>query len=172
MGGGTSRPTASLHEGVDPFERALIDAMPALTRYARKLCGGHRADAEDLAQETLARALGGRHQFTPGTCMQAWLYTIARNARWRDGQRRARCVADPDGTHAAGLTSLPRQHHRLELIEAVRGVLALDARHRSTLGLIVFEGLGYAEAAARTGVPIGTVRSRMNRARQRLEAFG
>src|SRR6185369_16848825 len=131
------------------------------------LCGNvDRAD--DLVQETMLRAIANIDSFQPGTNMSAWLFTILRNHFRSEYRKRRREVEDADGHYAETLTSHPEQHGRVELTE-FRGALSkLPEEQREALILVGASGFSYEEAAEICGCAIGTVKSRVNRARTRL----
>jgi RNA polymerase sigma-70 factor (ECF subfamily) len=145
----------------------ILAAVPGLRAFAISLCGNvDRAD--DLVQEALLRALANIHSFQPGTNMSAWLFTILRNHFRSEYRKRRREVEDTDGHFAESLTSHPEQHGQLELSE-FRGALAkLPEEQREALILVGASGFSYEEAAEICGCAIGTVKSRVNRARTRL----
>jgi RNA polymerase sigma-70 factor (ECF subfamily) len=123
--------------------------------------------ADDLVQETLLRAIAARHQFMAGTNLRAWLFVILRNV-WNAELRRA--ARSP--VLSAGEYPEPTVSGGQEERQAMRDVAArftrLPAGQREALWLVVVEGMDYAEAAAVMGVPVGTVRSRLSRARDAL----
>jgi RNA polymerase sigma-70 factor, ECF subfamily len=145
----------------------MLGAVPRLRAFAISLCGNvDRAD--DLVQETLLRALSHIDQFQPGTNMSAWLFTILRNLFRSDYRKRRREVEDDDGSYAETLKSQPEQSGRLEFEELPVALAKLPADQREALILIGASGLSYEQAAEICGCPIGTIKSRVNRARKRL----
>ena len=88
------------------FREDLVGAIPMLRGFARSLCG-NRDRADDLVQETLAKAIANRDKYREGTNLHAWLVTILRNQYYSEGRRRWREVSDAEGTHAARLTQQP-----------------------------------------------------------------
>ncbi|TGD95473.1 sigma-70 family RNA polymerase sigma factor [Methylobacterium nonmethylotrophicum] len=149
------------------FKDELIGAVPRLRRYAQSLTR-HGADADDLVQHTLLKAWEHRRQFTPGTSLSAWLFAILRNGFFNGRRRTGREVPDPDGAHAAALTSAAEQEHRADLHDLQRALDRLDPAQREALLLVAVEGLSYEAAADIIGCPSGTVKSRVSRARDRL----
>jgi len=146
---------------------AMLTAVPSLRAFAISLSGNiDRAD--DLVQETLLRALANIHSFQPGTNMSAWLFTILRNLFYSEQRKRKREVEDADGVHAGRLTSLPEQEVRLELREFRTALDALPLSQREALVLVGAQNFTYEEAAVICGVAVGTVKSRVSRARGRL----
>jgi len=149
------------------FRRDLIGAAPKLRAFAISLAhNGDRAD--DLVQETLLRAWDKRVRFEPGTNLQAWLFTILRNAYFSEHRRRAREVRDSDGSYAARLATAPDQADTLHLQDLQTALRRLSADQRQALLLVAADGLSYDDAAAVCKCAVGTVKSRVNRARTRL----
>lgn len=145
----------------------VLAAIPGLRAFAISLCGNvDRAD--DLVQEALLRALANIHSFQPGTNMSAWLFTILRNHFRSEYRKRRREVEDADGHYADSLTSHPEQHGQLELSEFREALARLPDEQREALILVGASGFSYEEAAEICGCAIGTVKSRVNRARTRL----
>lgn len=146
---------------------AMLAAVPSLRAFAISLCGNvDRAD--DLVQEALLRAWASRSSFEPGTNMSAWLFTILRNLFRSEYRKRRREVEDPDGSHAESLTSLPDQNSHLEIEEFRRALRSLPHEQRESLILVGASGFSYEEAAQICGCAVGTIKSRVNRARTRL----
>jgi RNA polymerase sigma-70 factor, ECF subfamily len=155
----------------EPIEPSLRDAMlkstPHLRAFAISLTNNvDRAD--DLIQETLMRAIANIARFQPGTNMQAWLFTILRNLFHSEYRKRRREVEDADGGYAATLRTAPDQQAHLDF-EDLRAALAkLPPDQREALLLVGAQGFSYEDAAGICGCAIGTVKSRVNRARKRL----
>jgi RNA polymerase sigma-70 factor (ECF subfamily) len=149
------------------LREAMLAVVPSLRAFAMSLCGNvDRAD--DLVQETLLRAIANIESFEPGTNMSAWLFTILRNLFRSEYRKRRREVEDGDGRYAEGLKSHPEQHGRVEF-EELRGALAkLPQDQREALILVGASGFSYEEAAAICDCAVGTIKSRVNRARTRL----
>ncbi|WP_417669684.1 sigma-70 family RNA polymerase sigma factor [Roseibium sp.] len=150
------------------FKQDLVAAIPSLRAFARSLAG-NRDRADDLVQETLAKAIAKRESYTPGTNLMAWLVTILRNQYYTEGRKRKREVADSDGVHAASLTDAPQQSGHLEMGDFLSALQCLPEDQREALILIGASGFSYDEAANILGVRTGTVKSRVSRARARLE---
>ncbi len=151
----------------------LVAALPRLRRYARVLTGDiNRAD--DLVQDTLARAWEKRRLWHAGTDLRAWLFTIMHNVHVNQYSMRQREFAqaslDADEGPAAGWEIPVRatQSDRVELAEVLAQVGRLPAEQREVLMLAAVEELRYEEIAEVLGVPIGTVMSRLSRARDKL----
>ena len=149
------------------FRDGLLQAVPSLRAFALSLTS-NTARADDLVQDTLLRGWRGRGGFTPGTNLEAWLFTILRNVFYSQHRKQGREVADTDGNYAERLTSIPEQGGHLDL-QDVRA--ALDRRApvmREALVLVAIENLSYEEAAVVMNCRIGTVKSRVWRAREQL----
>jgi RNA polymerase sigma-70 factor (ECF subfamily) len=148
----------------------LVELLPRLRRFARSLARSPH-DADDLVQLAVERALTRLDQWRPGSRLDSWMFGIVRNA-WIDetrARRRRDRVFEPEeaGAHVADAAS--ESHiHRL----SVEAALArLPEEQREVVALVLIEGLAYKEAAAVLDVPIGTVTSRLARAREALEAL-
>jgi RNA polymerase sigma-70 factor (ECF subfamily) len=150
-----------------PIREVMLAAVPSLRAFAISLCGNvDRAD--DLVQETLLRAWANRKSFEPGTNMSAWLFTILRNLFRSEYRKRRREVEDSDGSYADSLVSLPEQSSHLEVEEFRKALTVLPPEQREALILVGASGYSYEEAAQICGCAIGTIKSRVNRARSRL----
>lgn len=152
------------------FRDELVAAIPMLRGFARSL-SGNRDRADDLVQETLAKAIANRDKYRPGTNLHAWLVTILRNQYYSEGRRRWREVSDAEGTHAGRLTQQPGHESHLQMREFLGALQVLPPEQREALILVGASGLSYEEAAGVIGTRIGTVKSRVSRARARLEAL-
>jgi RNA polymerase sigma-70 factor, ECF subfamily len=149
------------------FKEGLLASLPNLRAFAISLTSdGDRAD--DLVQETVLRALANRSSFQEGTKLQAWLFTILRNAHYTQHRRRAREVEDADGAYASRLGTPPDQLDRLHVQELGAALAQLSTEQREALLLVGAEGLSYEDAAVICGCALGTIKSRVNRARLRL----
>jgi RNA polymerase sigma-70 factor (ECF subfamily) len=146
---------------------AILATVPSLRAFAVSLCGNlDRAD--DLVQETLTRALANIESFRPGTNMAAWLFTILRNQFRSEYRKRRREVEDAEGTHAASLQAPPEQLARVEFGELRQALGELPEDQREALILVGASGFSYEEAANICGCAVGTIKSRVNRARTHL----
>ena len=145
----------------------MLHAIPDLRAFAISLSG--KVDrADDLVQETLLRAMANISSFQPGTNMSAWLTTILRNLFRSEYRKRRYEVQDTDGLHPDSLIVSPEQHSRLEF-EEFRGALAsLPPDQREALLLVGACGFSCEEAATICESPVGTIKSRINRARTHL----
>ena len=153
---------------LDPAIRdQVLATVPSLRAFAISLCGNiDRAD--DLVQETLLRALAHIDSFEPGTNMPAWLFTILRNLFRSEYRKRRREVEDADGRYAETLKSHPEQTGRVEFEEFRTALAKLPSDQREALILVGASGFSYDDAAAICGCAVGTIKSRVNRARTRL----
>ncbi|MBP9182239.1 MAG: RNA polymerase sigma factor [Fuscovulum sp.] len=152
------------------FHHDLIALVPKLRRFALSL-SGNRQDADDLVQAACEKALRNQAQFRPGTRMDSWMYRIVQT-QWLDERRRARTrgvVVDPDGLDLGDggkAASLPE--NRIMLARTAKAMDSLPEAQRVVLSLVAVEGLSYKEAAEVLEVPVGTVMSRLARARDAL----
>jgi RNA polymerase sigma-70 factor, ECF subfamily len=153
---------------LDPALRdAMLSAVPSLRAFAISLSGNvDRAD--DLVQETLLRAIANIESFQPGTNMSAWMFTILRNLFRSEYRKRRREVEDTDGSYADTLKSHPEQGSHLEFKEFKSALSKLPPDQREALILVGASGFSYEEAAAICECAVGTIKSRVNRARTRL----
>src|SRR4051812_44356366 len=149
------------------FRADLLAMTPNLRAFALSLVGD-RDRADDLVQDTLLRALQKRDRFEPGTQLQAWLFTLMRNLFYSEYRKRKREVEDADGLFAAKLSTVPEQPGRIEFAELHSALMRLSDEQREAVLLIGAEGLTYEEAAEVCGTKVGTIKSRVNRARTRL----
>jgi RNA polymerase sigma-70 factor (ECF subfamily) len=149
------------------FEAALVEHMPLARAYARSLSGG-REFAEDLAQETLAKAWSARRSFTPGSNFKAWLFVILRNELYSRQRRGWRQAPWNDALGEAIAVPPAQQQWAVELSDTARALRGLSDPQREALILVVVGGLSHDDAAAVIKVPVGTVKSRVGRARKAL----
>ena len=146
---------------------ALLAAVPSLRAFAISLCGQiDRAD--DLVQDTLLRALSNIDRFERGTNLNAWLFTILRNLFHSEYRKRRREVEDADGSYAGRLKVQPEQGSRLDFEDFRAALEKLAHDQREALLLVGASGFSYEEAATICGCAVGTIKSRVNRARSRL----
>ena len=172
---------ASVMEGILPLKRSgrmdvdpsqtvrdgLIPLLPRLRRLARALAG-QVADADDLVQIVLERALARAPQWRPDAALDKWVFAIARNA-WRD-ELRARGRAQHVFTdEEAGVMACDSASAPAQTLELAAALAALPPDHREVVALVLVEGLSYTEAAELLEVPVGTITSRLARARAALQ---
>ena len=151
----------------DSLRDDILSSVPSLRAFAISLCGN--ADrADDLVQETLLRALANIDSFQPGSNLPAWLFTILRNLFRSDYRKRRREVEDAEGNYAKTLKTQPSQSAHLEFEEFRAALDKLPQDQREALILIGASGFSYEEAAEICGCAVGTIKSRVNRARTRL----
>ncbi len=149
------------------FREGLLGAIPALRNFAASLIG--RCDhADDLVQETLVKAWTHHATFRPGTNLHAWLFKILKNEFYSLMRKQRREVEDVDGVYASKLAIYPDQLIHLDAVALDAALMQLPARERRALLLVEVSGLPYAEAAKICQVRIGTIKSRVCRARNRL----
>ncbi|MEW5888806.1 MAG: sigma-70 family RNA polymerase sigma factor [Pseudomonadota bacterium] len=147
---------------------AIVAEIPRLRRYARALTGDP-ARADDLVQDTLERALGRFFLFRPGN-LRAWLFSIMHNLFINQAKAR-RDGAWEDEAVLAELPARATQDDALEVRDLARCLQALPPEQREVLLLVGLEEMSYEEAARVLGVPLGTVMSRLFRARERLRGL-
>lgn len=159
------------------FEAHALPHLDTVYRVALRLSGDETA-AQDLTQETMLKAFRSWHQFREGTNARAWLLTILRNTFINEYRRTQRMGATVDVDDVESFTVFrdvqetdPEGRFFEQIIdeEVLRAIAALPDEFRETLVLSDLEGLSYAEVAEVTGVPVGTVKSRLFRARQALQ---
>jgi RNA polymerase sigma factor (sigma-70 family) len=173
LGDETGQATRFLHDRIgdcllQAFERELLTLLPRLRRFARSLARDW-ADADDLCQVALERALKARDQWQPGTRLDAWMYRIARNA-WIDEvrarTRRAQTFVPEEAGASVGAEG--DADLRMEMHDVDRAMGELPAEQREVIALVLVEGLAYREAAEILDIPMGTLTSRLTRGRQAL----
>lgn len=152
----------------DDFKQELLSVIPHLRAFARSLTG--RADlADDLVQETLLKAWAARDRYAPGTRMKSWTFVILRNS-YLTILRRQRFRGECDEEVMNRMLSAPAgQDHSLHLSDVQRGLMELPESQREALILVGAGGFSYEEAAEICGCAVGTVKSRVARARVALE---
>lgn len=157
--------------GEDGFRTAVIAALPRLRRFCQGLVG-HVQDGDDLMQSTVERALSRAHQFVPGTRVDSWMFRIAQNLhidRVRAAGRRGQQVPVDEPPETMGEDGRATVESRSDLAAAQRALQAVPDDQRAAFLLVVVEGLSYREAADVLEVPVGTIMSRLARARGRIE---
>jgi RNA polymerase sigma-70 factor (ECF subfamily) len=154
----------------DGFREEMIAFLPRLSRFAYSLTG-NMDQRDDLVQETCARALAHRDQWQPGTRLDSWMFRIAQNI-WFDRKRAEKSRGGSVDIHAVddlvGCDGRAVTQSRLDLAEVLRGLDRLSPQHRVLIALVCVEGLTYREAADVLDIPVGTVMSRLSRARLAL----
>jgi RNA polymerase sigma-70 factor (ECF subfamily) len=154
---------------LDPVRAEMLAVLPRLRRFALALTG-RAAEADDLVQDTVERALRNIERWTPGTRMDSWMYRIAQN-HWIDTLRsrrvRGQAVALEEAEHVS-LDGARAVEAKLTLSQTRAAMAELPEEQRAVIALVLIEGLSYRETAEILGVPIGTVTSRLARAREAL----
>ena len=150
----------------DPREE-LVEHLPAMRAFAISLTR-NGAIADDMVQDTVVKAWANIDKFEVGSNMRAWLFTILRNTFYSDQRKRKREVQDTDGNFAATLSEKPDHDGRLAMAEFEQAFVQLKTEQREALMLVGAMGFSYEEAALTCDVALGTVKSRVNRARQKL----
>jgi RNA polymerase sigma-70 factor (ECF subfamily) len=151
------------------LQNEMILLIPHLRAFARSLASGDPSLADDLVQDTMLLALRACHQFTPGTNLKSWLLKILYN-RFHSLRRRKHLAAEVAREDLEGLAWVaPSQDSRLEIAAFKQAMKALRPEHREALLLVTVHGLPYEEVAKVCGCAVGTVKSRVNRARQSLK---
>lgn len=146
----------------------LVDLIPRLRRYARALVG-ERAAADDLVQDTLERAWTKLHLYRRGTDLRAWLFTVMHNVH----VNKLRAVRPTDSLDE-GMPELAQRASQADALlvrDLDRAIARLPADQRAVLLLVTLEEMAYEEVARTLGIPIGTVMSRLSRAREKLRAM-
>jgi RNA polymerase sigma-70 factor (ECF subfamily) len=165
----TPRPPSQA-EPEDDFKTELLGLVPFLRAFARSLCGSHEG-ADDLAQEALVKAWQSRDSFVPGTNLKAWLFTILRNQFYSD-RRRAWRQAPWDQEAAEKIPGGGQdQGWSAELSDTARALRVLTDEQREALILVGAGGFSYEDAAEICNCAVGTVKSRVARARKALIAI-
>jgi len=149
------------------FRADLLAMTPNLRAFALSLVGD-RDRADDLVQDAIVRALQKSDRFEHGTKFQAWVFTLMRNLFYSEYRKRKREVEDADGLFAAKLSTVPEQPGCIEFADLRSALAQLSDEQREAVLLIGAEGLTYEEAAEVCGTKVGTIKSRVNRARTRL----
>ncbi|MBP0483184.1 RNA polymerase sigma factor [Sagittula salina] len=145
----------------------LVDHLGAMRAFAMSLTG-NSALADDMVQDALVKAWTKIGTFEKGTNLRAWLFTILRNTYYSHHRKARREVGDPDGTFSSNLAQKPDHDGRLQMRDFNAAFALLSDEQREALVLVGAEGFSYEEAAETCGVAVGTVKSRVNRARARL----
>jgi RNA polymerase sigma-70 factor (ECF subfamily) len=153
------------------IDQAFVDGVLASVTSLRAFAISLTRDAEkaeDLVQETVLRAISKQEQFVAGTNMQAWLFTILRNQFCSEHRKSLREVEDGDGSYAATLISIPDHEDRIMLKALAAALAKLPEGQRKAIMLVGAQGMSYEAAAQALGCAVGTIQSRVNRARNRL----
>jgi RNA polymerase sigma-70 factor (ECF subfamily) len=146
----------------------LVELIPRLRRYARALVGD-RSTADDLVQDTLERAWAKLHLYRRGTDLRAWLFTVMHNVHVN--RVRSSRATDMLGDEMPELAQRAPQSDALLVRDLDRAIGRLPAEQRAVLLLVTLEEMSYDQVARTLGIPIGTVMSRLSRAREKLRAM-
>jgi len=149
------------------FKDDLVAEMGNLRAFAVSLCGSGSV-ADDLVQETLLRAWSKWDRFQPGTSLRAWLFTILRNIYYSNCRKSVREVQDSEGAYAQRLVVPGDQESHIDLEDFRKALARLPLEQREVLILVGASGVSYEEAATICGVEVGTIKSRLSRARTQL----
>lgn len=150
------------------FRQDLLAAIPSLRAFAMSLAQ-NSDKADDLVQETLVKAWDKQASFQPGTNLKAWTFTILRNEFYTQMRKRGREVQDSDGAITARVAVHPGQHGAVDLEDFRTALETLPEDQREAIILIGASGFSYEEAAEICGCAVGTIKSRVSRARSRLQ---
>jgi len=158
-----------LHTGqVDRgFLDGIMAALPKLRAYAIALTR-NIDQAEDLVQGTVLKAISKQDRFEAGTNLEAWLFTILRNSFFSFHRSTRRDVEDPDGFYAAAMIEIPDQEDKLVIQDLEVALAKLPQEQREAILLVGMEGMPYEDAAQALGCAVGTIKSRVHRARTKL----
>ena len=150
------------------FKRELLSLIPSMRAFAMSLSGRHHL-ADDLVQDAILNAWAKQDSYTPGTNMKAWLFTILRNVFYSQMRKRGREIQDSEGVFTGMMSVNPAQQGSLDLQDLRTALEKLSDEQREALILIGASGFSYEEAADVCGCAVGTIKSRVNRARLRLQ---
>ena len=152
---------------LEELKAALVAAIPFLRALALAHCGD-RDRADDLVQETLEKAFTSIGSFTEGTNLKAWLATILRNSYRTEFRKRRRETPDPDGALAARIAVPDSQTSHMDFKDFTKALQQLSSEQREALMMVLATGMSYEEAAEISGCAVGTLKSRISRARDSL----
>ena len=150
----------------DPRDE-LVEHLPAMRAFAISLTRNSSV-ADDMVQDTLVKAWTNIEKFKAGTNMRAWLFTILRNTYYSNRRKSKREVADVDGVITENLAEKPAHDGHMQMADFRRALAKLSDEQREALLLVGASGFSYEEAAGMCGVAVGTIKSRINRARTHL----
>ncbi|MCW8844067.1 MAG: RNA polymerase sigma factor [Rhodobacteraceae bacterium] len=145
----------------------ILEHLPSMRAFAMSLTR-NRSSADDLVHDSIVKAWKNFDKYQQGTNLRAWLFTILRNTFYSQRRKAKHEVADVDGALAATLSVKPQHDGRLALADFEKAFAKLPDEHREALILVGASGMSYEEAAETCGVAVGTVKSRVNRARKKL----
>ena len=168
MSGASNPPPKPPSADDNAFKKELVTLIPHLRAFARTLTGDPTA-ADDLAQDAMMKAWDARASYQMGTNMKAWLFTILRNELYSKLRKRGREVQDSDGLLTENLAQHPAQYGALDMKDFQHALAQLPDEQREAIVLVGASGLSYEEAAEISGCALGTIKSRVNRARHKLQ---
>lgn len=156
---------------IESIRHQMTALLPRLRRFALSLTGSSAADADDLVQDTVEKALRNLHRWEEGSRLDSWMFRIAQNL-WIDAVRskRVRNAVPLDEHHGGASDGAHDAETRLVFARTCEALAELPAEQRAVVALVLIDGMAYREAAEILGVPIGTVTSRLARAREALAA--
>ena len=152
------------------IRRQIVELLPGLRAFARFLVRD-RAGADDIVQDSIVRALGAIDQFQPGTNLKAWLFTILRNQFYEQSRRRRRETNALQARFNETEATNPQQHAQSDITDLQQLIWRLPPTQREALILVGAQEMSHEEAAAICGVPVGTMKARLSRARSGLAAL-
>ena len=157
-------------EETTSFKRELLATLPSLRAFAVSLSGRHDK-ADDLVQDTVMKAWAKQSSFEMGTNLKAWLFTILRNEFYSQMRKRGREVQDTEGAFTERMAVHPSQYGIMDLADFKKALDALPDDQREAIILIGASGFSYEEAAEICKCAVGTMKSRVSRARTRLQTM-
>ena len=152
------------------FKRELLALLPNLRAFAISLCGNSDR-ADDLVQDTIRKAWAAHESFKAGTNLKAWLFTILRNEFYSQMRKKGREIQDSEGYYTENMAVHPSQYGRLDLQDFSNALAELPEDQREALLLVGASGFAYEEAAEICGCKVGTIKSRVSRARAQLQTL-
>lgn len=150
------------------FKKELLSHLGSLRAFGVSLCGNYDR-ADDLVQETVVKAWSKHESFTMGTNMKAWLFTILRNEFYGQMRKSGREISDPDDYFTNNMSQHPEQFGKLDLVDFKKALAQLPDDQREAIILVGASGFSYEEAAEMCDCAVGTIKSRVNRARKALQ---
>lgn len=161
-------PTDPIAVETPSFKREMLATLPSLRAFAVSLTGKHDK-ADDLVQDTVMKAWAKQDSFEMGTNIKAWLFTILRNEFYSQMRKRGREVQDSDGAFTERLSVHPPQYGSMDMQDFKKALAKLPDDQREAIILIGASGFSYEDAAAICECAVGTMKSRVSRARIRLQ---
>lgn len=155
-------------ESTSQFKRELLATLPSIRAFAISLIGD-KTRADDLVQDTVLKAWANRQSFELGTNMKAWLFTILRNDFYSKMRKNGREVPDPEGVFTGRFAVHPEQYGSMDLKDFRKALDKLPSDQREAIILVGASGFSYEETARICGCAVGTVKSRVSRARMNLQ---